>query len=250
MVYFQDFDSYLKTVQSEVLSAYDVTIKPDDQLLITVNAPVMEQTQVAQFNLPSATYLSIGELSTTQSPTLQTYLVDQEGCINFPVVGKIRLAGLTRAQAMELITQKVSAYLPDPIINFQMISARVTMLGEISRVGAVGIRDGRLTILEAIGAAGDLTIYGDRRNVLLFREHNGEMVYHRFDLTQADIFNSPYFYLQQNDVIYVVPNKTRRLDGHFGQADSYRMSVISVIVGVVSVIASSVITIISLSKTK
>jgi polysaccharide export outer membrane protein len=252
VVYFQDFDAYMKTAGPEVVRSYDPVIKNNDQLMITVSSPVlmMDQTQVAQFNLPVNLYLTPGETTSTQPQSIQTYLVDTDGFINFPVVGKIRLAGLTRSQAIAEVAQKVSAFLSDPIINFQMISYKVTVLGEVLKPGPVEVKDGRVSILDALGAAGDMTIYGDRRNVLLIRDTNGRLEHHKLDLTTSDVFNSPYYYLQQNDVVYVTPNDTRKFDSHFGQADSYRMSVISLVLSTLSVLTSTAVTIIALTKSK
>jgi polysaccharide export outer membrane protein len=250
VVYFQDIETYMKASHPEALRAYDAVVKNNDQLMITVSssAPLIDQSQVAQFNLPANTYLSPGEVSTTQPMSLQTYVVDPEGSINFPVTGKIRLAGLTRSQAVDLIAQKVSEHLPDPIINLQIISYKVTVLGEVFKPGPVEVKDGRVSILDALGAVGDMTIFGDRRNVILIRDTNGVIEYHKIDLITSDIFNSPYYYLQQNDVVYVPPNDTRKFDSHFGQADSYRMSVISLVLSTLSVLTSTVVTIVAVTK--
>ena len=247
--YLQDFDRYLQSVRSDTLPVYDAIIQSNDQLTILVTSPVLDQTQVAQFNLPANTFLATGETSISQSQAIQTYLVDPQGNINFPVIGKIRLAGLTRLQAAELISRKVSDYLPDPpIVNLQITSFRINVLGEVNRPGWVGTRDARMSIFEALGAAGDLTIYGDRRNVLLIRENNGVRNFHKFDLTSSDIFNSPYYYLRQNDMLYVMPNNIRISDSRFGMAQNYRLSVISLSIGTLSFISTVILSIITLSR--
>ena len=247
VAYLQDFDRYIQMVHPDASSAYDAIIKSNDQLTISVASPVLDQTQVAQFNLPANTVLVPGETFIMQSPVLQTYTVDPQGDIHFPVLGKIRLAGLTRSQAVDLIAQKVSDYLPNPIINLQIISYKITVLGEVFKPGPVEVPDGRVSIFDALGAAGDLTIYGDRRNVLLIRDNKG---IHKFDLTSVDIFNSPYYYLQQNDVIYVEPNDTRKTESKFGIADNYRLSIITISLSTLSVITSTVIAIVSLSRNR
>ena len=250
ITYLQDFDRYMQIANLDTFPIYDAHIMINDQLTILVTAPVLDQTQVAQFNLPANTFLTPGETNIAQTQALPTYTVDKQGDINFPLIGKIRLAGLTRLQAVDLITQKVSAYVSDPMINLQITSFRVTVLGEVNRPGLVGARDARMNIFEILGAAGDLTIYGDRRNVLLIRENNGVRDYHKFDLTSSNIFHSPYYYLQQNDILYVMPNNVRKSDSKFGQADNYRMSVISLTLSSLSVIASTVIAIVSLLNPK
>ena len=245
ITYLQDFDSYMQKVHSDSFSVYDAFIKSNDQLMISVAAPVLDQAQVAEFNLPANTFLAPGEKTVMQSSVLQTYWVDPQGDINFPVIGKIRLAGLTRSQAVDLIAQKVSEYLPNPIINLQIIAYKVTVLGEVFKPGPIDVPDGRVSILDALGAAGDLTIYGNRRNVLLIRDNRS---IHKFDLTSSDIFDSPYFYLQQNDVIYVEPNDSRKIESKIGLADNYRLSIFSISLSALSIIASTVIAIISLSR--
>jgi polysaccharide export outer membrane protein len=129
------------------------------------------------------------------------------------------------------------------------MSFRVTVLGEVLKPGTIPVTQEKMSILDAIGAANDLTIYGDRTNVLLIRENNdGSLEHIRFDLTKSDIFSSPYYYLQQNDKIIVEPNRTRQLDSKYGTADGYKLSIYSMIFSAVSVIASTTIAIISLNK--
>jgi polysaccharide export outer membrane protein len=238
IAYFQDFDEYAKTHNLAEFANYEVSIKNNDQLLISVSSPVLDQTQVAQFNLPMNTFLAPGETTIFQSQAIQTYTVDKTGFIHFPVIGKIQLAGLTRSQAVELITRKVSEYLPDPIVNFQIISFKVTILGEVFKPGPVDVGNERISIFDALGAAGDLTIYGDRRNVKLIRDNNGVQELYRIDLTKSDIFNSPYYYLQQNDVIYVEPNATKKRESNYGTGESYTLSIVSISFTAVSVLVS------------
>ena len=245
VAYLQEFDRYMQTVRPEAFSTYDAIIKTNDQLTISVAAVALDQTQVAQFNLPANTVLAPGETSIIQSPVLQYYTVDPQGDIHFPVLGKIRLAGLTRSQAVAWIAQKVSGYVSDPIINLQIISYKVTVLGEVLKPGPVEVPDGRVSIFDALGAVGDMTIYGDRRNVLLIRD---DKCIYKFDLTSTDIFNSPYYYLQQNDVVYVEPNDARKVESRVGIADNYRLSIISISLTTLSVVASTIIAIVSLSR--
>jgi len=248
ITYLQDFDRYMQMAHLDTFPIYDARIMSNDQLTIMVTSPVLDQTQVALFNLPAITFLAPGEINIAQSQAIPTYVVDTQGDIYFPNIGKTRLAGLTRSQAVDLITEKVSTYLPDPIINLQITSFKVTVLGEVNRPGLVGANDSRMTIFDVIGAVGDLTIYGDRRNVLLIRDNNGVRDYHKFDLTSSNIFNSPYYYLQQNDVLYVMPNNVRKSDSKFGQAKNYRMALISLSLSSLSVLTSTIIAIISISR--
>ena len=237
IAYFQDLDKYL---QNNSISdyKYEPTIKSNDQLMITISSPILDQVLVAQFNLPMNSYLAPGRTSVAQSPAIQTYTVNKEGMINFPVIGKIQLGGLTKSEAIALIGEKVSKYLEAPIINLQIISFRVTVLGEVMRPGPVTSADERISILDAIGAVGDLTIYGNRQNIKLIRDNNGQKEFATIDLTKSDIFSSPYYYLQQNDILVIEPNDTRKRTSYFGAAESYRLSMASLTFTAVSVIVS------------
>jgi len=259
IIYFQDLDKnqqYLQVTSDS--GAYEPIIKKYDELLITVTAPILDQEAVAQFNLPMTAYLTPGETTlptangTTnvqQSPAVQTYIVDRDGTINYPVIGRISLAGLTLSQAIESIRKSVSNYVKDPVINLRIMSFRVIVLGEVLKPGPVSVNQERVSILDAIGAAGDMTIFGDRKNVRLIREdNNGRIEIIHFDLTSSDVFLSPYYYLQQNDKIIVEPNKTRQLDSKYSTGDSYKLSVYSMVFSAISVIASTTIAIISLMK--
>ena len=253
VAYFQDLDKYKQNIRLEnVLAAYEPIIKKHDELLITVSAPTLDQSKVAQFNLPMTSYLTPGtETITTvqQSLSVQTFTVDHDGMITYPVIGRITLAGLKKSQAIDHIKKLVSDYCDDPIITLKIISFQVTVLGEVLKPGTIPVNKEKISILDAIGAANDLTIYGDRKNVLLIRENNdGSLDYIRFDLTKSDLFTSPYYYLQQNDKIIVEPNKTRQLDSKYGVADGYKFSIYSMVFSAISIAASTTIAIISLRK--
>jgi len=250
ILYFQDLDKYQ---QNQLMTSdsgnYEPVIKKYDELLITVAAPVLDQETVAQFNLPLTAYLTSGETSVQQAPAIQTYIVDHDGAINYPVIGRIPLAGLTLSQAIEHIRNAISNYMKNPIINLRIISFKINVLGEVQKPGPIFVSQEKISILDAIGMAGSLTIYGNRKNVLLIRENNdGANEFIRFDLTKSDLFTSPYYYLQQNDKIIVEPNRTRLLDSKFGTADGYRLSIISMVFSAVSVLTSTAIAIISLKK--
>jgi len=253
ITYFQDLEKYRQNLQmTSDLGVSEPIIKKYDELLITVSAPVLDQDAVAQFNLPITVYLTPGDSRTTniqQSPSVQTYIVDRDGYINYPVIGRISLAGSTLSQATEQMRNLVSNYIKDPVVNVKIMSFKVTVLGEVMRPGVIPVTQGRISILDAIGATGDLTIFGDRKNVLLVRENdNGKLNYIRFDLTSSDIFTSPYYYLQQNDKIIVESNKTKQLESKYSPANNYKLSLFSMVFSALSVIASTTIAIISLNK--
>jgi polysaccharide export outer membrane protein len=248
IVYFQNLDEYLKQEGEDTYYKYEPTIKIGDQLLISVSAPVLNQELVAQFNLPPNSVLSDGTTSVSQTVNLQTYLVDIDGYIDYPILGKIKVIGQTKSELIKHLTGLISEYVESVIVNLQIISFQVIILGEVNRPGAISARNERLTILEAIGQAGDLTIFGKRENVLLIREIDGVKHFARLDLTKADIFSSPYYYLQQNDVIVVESNDTRKRASKFGASENYSLSVYSAILTTVTVLASTLVTIISLTK--
>ena len=169
---------------------------------------------------------------------LHTYLVNSHGEIDFPVLGKLQVAGLTRSELTDLMTEKISVYVKSPIITIQIRNFKVSVLGEVNKPGTVNVPNERLSVLDALGMAGDLTIYGNRSNVLLIRDNNGKKEYHRFDLTSAETLTSPYYYLQQNDVLYVEPNKARKGNAKYSQSGQFNVSLASTIISALSVLAS------------
>ncbi len=189
---------------SQQAAAYEPTLKPDDLLSIIISAETPEVT--VPFNLPAiqGNY----EVNNNQNG-IKTYLIDSEGYIDFPVVGKIQLGGLTRAQAVSKIAGQVSEYITKPSVNLRILNYKISVLGEVNRPGSFTLASERITLLESLALAGDLTIYGNRKNLLIIRETNGEKSFNRVDITSSDFTNSPYYYLGQNDVVVVEPNKTR-----------------------------------------
>lgn len=188
-------------------SKQETKICNGDALLITVSA--LDPNAVAPFNLPLVMYATPGSDKIYSSPTMQYYIVDVNGKINFPVLGSLKLSGLTKSEAIELINNKLTPFLKDPIVNINFMNYHITVLGEVARPGQYGIYNEKVSILDALGMAGDLTIYGIRKNVLITRENNGKLEFERLNLNSSDIFKSPYFYLQQNDVVYVEPSNVK-----------------------------------------
>ena len=190
------------------VSQYEARICPDDMLSITVSGP--EPEAVAPFNLPVVAYLSPNSDKLYQTPTFQPYLVYIKGYINFPVLGKVKVGDLKKSEAIAHLKTLLEVYLKDPIITMQFMNYKVTVLGEVARPGSYTINNERLTMMEALGLAGDMTVFGRRDNVLLIRENpGGSKAFIRINLNSTDLLSSPYYYLQQNDVLYVEPNKTR-----------------------------------------
>ncbi len=218
---------------------YDIKVVPEDELTIMVTSKVPEAT--AMFNQPQANYSLRGEYTTQGTPRIQSYIVDKNGDIVMPTLGRINVAGKTTSQIEQLIKNKVSATVKDPFVRVELMGFYVNVLGEVKNPHRILVQSQRFTLLDALSAAGDLTEFGERGSVMVIREEDGKKVYHRMDLADANIFNSPYFYLQQNDVIYVEPNQIRIDNSKYNQNNAYKLTVISTIVSASSVIASLII---------
>lgn len=236
--YFQNIDS-ISLAPSKGL--YDARIMPKDGLTITVNTT--DPAASAPFNLIVRGALSATNTSISSGyGSLQTYLVDNEGNIEFPVIGKIHVQGLTKNQCQDLIKSKIQPYLAEtenPIVTVRMSSFRVTITGAVSRPAVVPVSTEKMSIIEAITSAGDLSIYGKRENIILIREtETGEKEYHRLNLNDANIINSPYYYLQQNDIIYVEPNKVLAKNSSIGSSTTIWFSFIGIVTSVASLLVN------------
>ncbi len=184
----------------------DLPIQPNDALSITVSS--LEPQLAAPFNLVD---MRIAGQIPVESP-LSSFLVDSNGDMSYPVLGKIQVAKKTIAQLRELLIDKLKPYIKDPSVNIRRVNFKVTVLGEVVKAGAFTITSERVTILEAIGLAGDFTPYSDRQRVLVVREENGKVTSMKIDLQTTDFFNSPYYFLHPNDVVYVDPKKSKKVN--------------------------------------
>ena len=207
--------TYLADAQPDKVDAINAVYTPQTELIIRVGDAMsitvlaLDQEAVAPYNLPAVVYTRPGDRSVSTTPSLQYYVVDDAGDIDFPVLGKLHVAGLKRTEVQDLIKKQLEAHVLNPIVTVNMMNTKVSVMGEVGRPGPVMMTSGRMTILEALAAAGDLTPYGRRDNVLVTREKDGKLEIARLNLRSADLYTSPYFFLQQNDVIYVSPNKVR-----------------------------------------
>lgn len=208
MTYLRDADpSKADTINATFQSQSEAVIRPGDALTIVVSA--LDQEAVVPYNLPLVVY-SGGGAQVNTTPAMQFYTVDEAGEIAFPVLGKLHVAGLKRTEVEDLIKTRLEAQVMDPTVIVRLVNGTVSVLGEVNRPGRVGI-NGRLTILDALAASGDLTPYGRRDNVLITREIDGKLEIARLNLRSSDLYTSPYYFLQQNDVVYVSPNKVRAI---------------------------------------
>ncbi|RKO68680.1 sugar transporter [Sphingobacterium puteale] len=229
MVYLQP-DSTLIDTQYE---QYIPRIQPNDILTIVVTAADPKVT--APFN-PVST-MTTGSMTQQVDMALRpTYTVSNEGDIILPMLGKLHVANLTRVEAIEKIRSELSQYIKDPGVNMNFNNFRVSVLGEVARPGSFILPTERVTVLEALGLAGDMTIRGVRSNVMLIREKDGKKSTHRLDLTKQNTLNSPYYYLAQNDVIYVEPNKSQINNSKLGANSNIIISIASLLITVISVL--------------
>lgn len=235
VAYFQNADV---TDLSKSQYLFDARIMPKDQLTITVSTTNDEAA--VPFNMTVPTPYTVNSRSTYSQAMLQTYLVDNNGFINFPIVGQLHVGGLTKAEAENLIQDKIKPFMAEaenPIVTVRMTGYQISVIGEVARPGTFTVSREKISILEALAQAGDLTIYGQRKNVQLIREDaTGQKSIHVFDLTDANIINSPYFYLQQNDVVYVTPNKVKAQNSSVGSMTTLWFSATSILISLTSLL--------------
>lgn len=217
---------------------YDARIMPKDQLSITVSTT--NEEAAVPFNLTVPTPYTANQRGTTSQAMLQTYLVDNEGNINYPILGQIHVGGLTKSECEKMIQEKIQPYMSaaeNPIVTVRMTGYQISVIGEVGHPGTFTVSREKISILEALAQAGDLTIYGQRKNVQLIREDaSGQKSIHTFDLTDADIINSPYFYLQQNDVVYVTPNKAKSQNSSVGSMTTLWFSATSILISLTTLL--------------
>ena len=211
---------------------FETTLQPDDQLMIIVNS---ENPEIAApYNLKSVSVQGTNETGITQE-RIQNYILDQEGNIDFPLIGKINLLGLNRNQASEKIKGILKkGYINDPSIYIRLLNFKISVLGEVNKPGVYPVQGERVTLIEALALAGDLTIYGKRNSILLIREKNGVKTYEKIDITKTDFINSKNYYLSQNDVIYVEPNKTKVNSSAVGPNLTIGISALSLVVTILA----------------
>ena len=240
MTYLRDADaSKANAINAQFEAQSEVEVRPGDRLTIFVSA--LDNEAVVPYNLPTVVYAEPGSDQVKTTPMLQYYVVDEAGDVELPVLGKVHVAGLKRTEVEELVKSKLEAQVVNPMVQVHMIGAKVSVLGEVTRPGQVPMTNGRMTILEALAAAGDLTPYGKRDDVLVTREVDGQLQIGRVNMRSADLYTSPYYYLQQNDVIYVSPNRVRAIN-------STNVSLWLSMVSTVASAATVIVTIVSVSS--
>lgn len=233
---------YIQDVQAstaeEIVRSGQIRIKPLDRLIVVVNSKDPELA--VPFN-SSTSYSSLsGILSSNVSgqESLQAFTVDEEGMLEMPVIGKIECKGMTRSELERAIAEKIIAggYINDPTVNIQFADMKISIIGEVTNPGYYDIKRDKVSIFDALAMAGDMTVYGVRDQVIVAREANGTRTIEYLDLTSKDVFDSPAFYLQQNDVVYVKPNKYRAQTGSINQNRNFYLSLAGTVVSVATLI--------------
>jgi len=207
-VYFTDIPDTAKFREIVPAAFNEPIIQPDD--ILSINVQTIDPSNSAAVNqVSSMPAIGASSASTVGSQTISGFLVDKNGTVTMPMLGSMKLAGLTTYQARELIAQTASRYFKEPNVQVRFANYKITVIGEVTRPATYTVPNEKVTLLDALGLAGDLTIYGRRENVLLVRDNNGKKQFIRFNLNSSETFQSPYFYLRQNDVIYVEPGKAK-----------------------------------------
>jgi len=219
----------IENLQPESPKSFETVFQPDDMLLIVVSA---EDQEIAEPYNVYGTVVSSGV--GVEQRQQHTYLVDDEGYIEFPVLGRIHVAGKTKAQLADFLKKGISRDIKNPIINIRITNYKVTVHGEVNRPGVHTIGSERITLPEALALSGDMTIYGNRQKILVMREENGIRKSSYVDITNADFMNSDFYYLKQNDIVFVEQNNVRKNSAAVGPNISTMFSAISLLVSIIT----------------
>ena len=219
VVYFQDASQFETLIND---NPSNTKFKVDD--LVSIHISTLDPEASAPFNLFR------GSEEGGIRPEQVNYLVDKNGEIDFPVVGKVKIVGLSPSETRQLLREKLADYLKDPIINIRIRNFTITVLGAVNRPGTYPVNGEQITIMEALGLAGDINIKGRRDNIMVIRDFDGTKVYNRINLNQKEALKSPVYYLTQNDVVYVEPNKSGKTASSLDQRASIAVSIISVLI--------------------
>jgi len=234
--YFENADTVLV---GQPLPTYALRIKAGDELRIVITSMVPEAT--AMYNVSPFYLQSPDDKARSSEQRLLTYRVTPEGIITLPVLGDISAVGKTTEALRQEIIARVSEQVVDPIVSVEFTTASVLVLGHVGGPGRVSFDGQRMSVLDAIGRAGGIPLSAVKERVRLVREQDGRVITHVYDLTDANIVNSPYYYLQQNDVLMVEANDIAKTNATYNQMNGFRLSVISTVVSALSVVASLII---------
>lgn len=225
--------SYLQKLNEgfrDTLIEYDARIMPKD--LLTISVSCSEPEAALPFNLVvPASQTGINSTNLVSQPTLQNYLVNNQGEIVFPVLGTLKVGGMTTQETSELIVGKLERYLKErPIVTVRLVNYKISVIGEVSRPGVYTVNNEQVNVFEAVAMAGDLTIYGKRDNVRIIRTVDGKQKLITINLNDENIIYSPDFYLRQNDIVYVEPNKAKKQSANIGSSTNLLISITSILI--------------------
>ncbi len=236
--YLQDVD---KAATETAIRMENNTLQPGDQLVINIMAKDLDVVKPFNQNYSSGQILQNPQLSGNISPAIPTtsgpsYVIDQKGEIDFPVLGKVAAQGLTVDQFKSALVNRISRYIKEPTVSVKLNNFRVSVMGEVARPGEYIVADGQTTLMKALALAGDLTIYGKRDDILLVRSVDGKIEKARVDILRSDFMDSPYYNLKQGDVIYVSANKTKEKSSRLDPNMPIYISVASIIVTILALV--------------
>lgn len=236
VAYFQNSQSL--SADAPAVELYNAHIMPKDLITITVNTTDPEASMPFNLTVQSREAGMLAQSRSTTQAALQQYLVNNNGNIEFPVIGTLHVAGLTINETESMVREKLAPYLKEvPIVTVRLVSFKVSVLGEVTRPGQFSVNTEKINVLEALALAGDLTIWGQRENVKLIREDSkGSRQIHELNLNDANVIYSPYYQLEQNDIIYVTPNKTKAKNSDVGTSTSLWFSATSIVISMASLI--------------
>ena len=238
VVYIQGADS-IQMLQNA--NPYALTIRPDDKLTIIVNCKEPELAAPFNMQLTQRAFSSTGQVQfTTNGGMAPIFWVDEAGEIQYPTIGRLEVAGMTRYELREYLQDylKLNGYIQDPIVTVDFYNAKFSVLGEVTRPGQFAMTTDRVSVFDAIAMAGDLTIFGERDKVRVIRDENGKQTVVTLDLTKPEVVGSPYFYLRQNDVVYVEPNKSKASNRDVSTLYTFGVSFVSLMVNVVTLVVT------------
>lgn len=228
----KDFMPYqnVESLATEAPNQFETVFQPDDMLSIVVSAanPIIAEPYNVYGTVVTTLDSSVGQRQQ------HTYLVDEEGYIDFPILGRIHVAGKTKSEVHAYLQKEISKDINNPIINIRITNFKVTVHGEVNRAGVHTVGSERITLPEAIALSGDMTIYGNRQKILVMREENGIRKHNYVDLTNANFMNSDFYYLKQNDIVFVEQNNVRKNSAAVGPNISTMFSAVSLLVSIVT----------------
>ncbi|MBB6235771.1 polysaccharide export outer membrane protein [Pedobacter sp. AK013] len=198
------FSNLAKQTSEVKLQGQEVKIQQNDLLSVSINSLNQESNVLFAVNTRNA--------SSENNYKVDGYRVSKDGMINLPVVGNVRLEGLTIEQAQATISKELDKYVKKPVVDVQLVNFKVTVIGEVNKPSTFTVQGDNINLLEALGMAGDMTVYGKRENILVIRQQDGQRVMKRLNLNNQDVMDSPFFYLKQNDVVYVEPDKSKAIE--------------------------------------